>query len=439
MWNRGVPLFVISVLVLWLNFSGHIMSTLPLKKFIEGEFPSERYVFSRLVYNLENGTSAHGGFMLRYEAVDALSESVDRNDYAVFKKTLTETDNPEISPYYSHASVQDDLVFPLWRGLQHIKARVLDSAREGSRWHQRLQTLDLYYYNLISQTLVALVNAFVVSLFVLWVARRFSPKHGWVVLGLLLVLASPMTFFGRSLWWMMWSWFLPFLVTLWGLQAARGNVPSVMKALFLSGLLAGTMFLKAAMGYEFVSTIMVSAMVPIVFYAVSEQWSLRQWFLVSAVLGFGCLVGFLSAIGYHWSLLESAGLDPQSMLQSRFEMRAHGGETLGNNDVINDSTRQSFWGVLIGYLIETKELSIPQIILMAPFFLWLKKHAKTMNQVDKALVLSIGVSFLGAVSMLLILKGHAYIHGYDIAIWMLPLNLLLFTFYALRMLPLQKH
>lgn len=441
--NSNIILFIVSFVMLSLNFSGHLLSTLPLKKFLDGEFPSERFAFSRLVYNLEHGTEAAGGFLLRYEDAEPLYKSVDRDDYTAFKEKVTQESESTTQAYYSHAGLQDDLVFPLWQGLENLKAHILKNAREGSRWHKRLQTLDWYYYNLISQTIIALVNALVIGLFVLWVGKSFKPAHGWLVLAMLLLLSPVLTFYGRSIWWMMWSWFLPMMITLWGLYGCKENRPKLVRNIVLAFMVMIAIFTKTAMGYEFVSTIMVSALVPVVFYAVLNSWRFWQWVRVSIIFGVACFVGFVMAVLYHWNLIEALGRDPAQFFQSHFEMRSSGGETLSPDSVMYKSTQASLLSVILGYLIKTKELSIPQIILMVPLLVWLKKNIKTKrfdfykkwSKIDQAFVASISVSLLGGISMLMILKGHAYIHGYDIVIWMIPMNLLLFTFYALRLVP----
>ncbi len=430
--------FIIAVLALWLNFSGHILSTLPLKKFLDGEFPSERYVFSRLVYNLEHGPAAQGGFMLAYNHVGALYKSVDRVDYADFKQRL-ESGETDFSLYMSHVGLQDDLLWPLWQGLQALKAFILDHAREGSRWHKRLQTLDLYYFYLITQALVALANAAALALILLWAARQFSLPTAWIALGLILVFLPPLTFFGRSAWWMMWSWFLPMLIVLWASWRAAPAPPGWTMTV-LAGIAAGAaVCLKALMGYEFLSAVMVAAMVPLVFYAALNAWGVRRWFAVSFIIGGFCLAGALAALWLHWLALESYGLNAFEALRARFEMRAHGGETLaGATGEIPESAEAPFITVLLGYLVSPKEMAVPQLLFMAPFLVWLRAYLardrklqeETQRRMNDAFIAAIAVAFFGAVSMLFILKGHAYIHGFDVVVWCIPLNLVLTLFYA---------
>ncbi len=426
--------FAVAVLALWLNFSGHILSTLPLKHFLDGEFPSERYVFSRLVYNLDHGTDAEGGFMLYYEATNPLYQSVHKSNYAQFKYDLQSGNTQTSMTYVSHYGLQDNLVFPLWQGLEWVKAYLLEKIAPDSHWHNRLKMLDWYYYNMISQGLVALLNAAAIGLFLLWGARNFSVRQGWISLALVLVMLPALTFFGRSLWWMMWSWYLPMLITLWGLHFIGGRKPGWAFSVVLGVLAGAAICLKALMGYEYLAPVMVAAMVPPVFYAVWKNWGWMNWFLVSCVMGALCLAGALAAIYLHIQALEDYGQNPWSTLMSLYEMRAYGSAQMETEtSAIALSTRVPLWEVLGSYLIYPKAIAIPQILLMLPFLVLLyrgRRDLKTWDSLSRAFTAAIGVSFLGGLSMLVVLKGHAYIHAFDVVTWCIPMNLFLLGFYA---------
>lgn len=431
-------IYLVAVLALYLNFGHHLFSSLSLDKFIEDEFQSERFVFSRLIHDLDHGTADEGGFMLRHEEVDRLYRSVNRDDYADFKLALF--NNTAYQRYVSHAGLQDDIVFPLWQGLEWIKGIVLEHAREGSRWHTRLQSLDYYYYILISKNLVALINALVLGLFVLWAARMASPAHGWITLGLILLLLPVLGFYGRSLWWMMWSWFAPFILKLFAYYG-REESPKLWYNTLIGVIVGGLVCIKALMGYEFTSTVMVAAMIPTAFYAVYYKWGWKGWFLTSLPIGTLCLAGVMAAFAIHWHQLGQLGIDnPLDIIKSRYEMRAYGGEHMSHKGEILRSTESSVLGVVGGYLISGKELGWPQLMLICPLlyfcYLAFMRKAFALTQMSKALLVSIALAFGGALSMFIILKGHAYIHGYDVVAWSIPLNLILLFFYALWLKPL---
>ena len=428
--------FAIAISILMLNFSSHILSTLSLSEYFDEEFPSERYVISRLAYNLEHDMNDHGGLLSVYKNTDEIYMSLDKEDYYTFKQNLNHDDISK-NLYPSHSGLQDDLINPIWQGLNAIKQYVLKNGREGSRWVERLTKYDIYYFKLISQSVVSLVNALVLSLFLLWVVKEFSIKHGWVTLALIMICLPVLSFYGRSMWWMMWSWFLPFVMSCWSMYffSKQEQAPSIVKSCAVGVLLCGAIALKTMMGYEFLSTILVAALIPVTYYAIYHRWGLKPWFTRSVIISFLCLVGVLVGFLNHVQTLENAGLsDPLSTIMNRFEMRAYGGEGFETRtDTIAKSTRESLPALIGSYLFDPRGYGIPQILFMVPLFIFIWRRRLSLigcSLQEKALLTSIALGFIGALTMLIILKGHAYIHGYDIVVWSIPMNILLCLFYA---------
>lgn len=419
--------FIATVLVLTLNFGEHKFSSLSLEKFLDGEFRSEGYALSRLVYNLDHGHEAKGGFMVRYEAIDGLLKSTDKEDFRVFKEAIQGEDKMQV--YYSHTGLQDDVLLPLWGALSAIRDGVLERAREGSRWQERMQDYDLYYFIMITHWVMALVNALIIGLLLLWVARTFKTPVAWGTLIFTLIALPVITYYGRSVWWMMGSWFLPLIIMLWWihLRPAFRWFDAVG-----AGILAGAaVTLKVSFGYEFTSTVMMGILIAPLFYAVRDQWSVRQWVTASFIVGVLALAGFAAGLYGHFAALEAHGMDPMKVLEHSFEKRAHGGENVPGG-LMTRSVEASVFAVIGGYLVSTKELMPPQILIMAPFLwlLWRRRKTLMEDRVFAALCAAIGAGFIGAISMLVILKGHAYVHGYDIIIWSLPMNIFIGIVYA---------
>ena len=86
MMRSHIVFFLGAVILLWLNFTNHSFSSLSLEKFLEGEFRSEGYAISRLIYNLDHGHDAKGGFMLMYKNIDMLEKSTHKEDFKRFKE-----------------------------------------------------------------------------------------------------------------------------------------------------------------------------------------------------------------------------------------------------------------------------------------------------------------------------------------------------------------
>lgn len=424
--KSSLVLCIVSICLLWLNFTGHVLSTVSLDKYLDGEFESEGYAISRLVYNLEEGADAKGGFMVRYKNIYDIHKSTNRDDFKTFKENLN-TDNMTV--YMSHAGTQDDVFVPLWNGLTALKNTILEKARPGSRWEQRMQDWDLYYFILITKWVMALVNALVLSLLLLWVSRTWHNGIAYGTLAFMLIFMPVLTYYGQSVWWMMGSWFLPLMIALWGLHL-RPN-PKWFDLTVIGLFAAAAIALKVTMGYEFSSTVMMGVLIAPLFYAVKNRWSRGQTITALSIMGILGFFGFLAGLLYHWNALDAYMGDPMAIFEKSFTMRAYGNGTQVEG-LIGESVDASPFSVIFSYLISPKELMPPQILLMAPFLwlLWQRRKELTVDRDFAALSIAIAAAFIGAVSMLVILKAHAYVHGYDVVVWSIPMNILLGIVYA---------
>lgn len=132
-----------------------------------------------------------------------------------------------------------------------------------------------------------------------WAREAFSTKHAVAVLGVFLL--SPMIL-ERAFcaYWFIFLSFLPFLATLHLYPRLRSGV----RFAGLCGIISFLVCLKALTGYEYMTTIALSAAVPIVFYEtrsaegqLSKVW---QTILVNgALIGLACSAGFLIAVIIH--------------------------------------------------------------------------------------------------------------------------------------------
>ncbi len=431
---QTILLFMAGIILLTFNFTDHRLSTLSSERFADNEFASDRYVFSRLVYDLDHGTDAEGGLMLRHEHVDDLYKSTDMKDYEAFKKTPGKI----VDVYQSHMGFQDDIIFPLWDGLRHIRDTILERAKDGSRWQKRMQQGDLYYFHKISQIAVALLNAIVISLIILWAGRQYGMGAGWFLLAAIIIFMPPLTFFGRSLWWMMWVWFIPFVASLWAYHLNKGQPLKILPLFLLSVMVMGGVCLRGTMGYEYIGTVGIAAAVPIIYYAMLNRWSIKTWFAQTLIIGIFALTGLAAALWLHWNALTAHGDDPLAIMMERYQIRAHGGDyAIKKGEAIEESIASSTLGVIATYLYHPQKIAFPQILLMLPFLGWLagylrggrKIMAEKLRAQYDALIAAIGVGFIGGLSMLIVLKSHAAIHGFDIVVWNVPMNFFLAFFY----------
>lgn len=433
--TRTSILFVLcATILLTANFYGHTLSTLPIKRFLNNEFPSESFVISRMIYNETEGLESSGNFMVRYPFINEIFMATSKASFEdIRQKGQDNIENASL--YSSHLGFQDNLMQPLWSALWSLRNHVIETSKDGSRWQQRMLHYDTYYILQISQFCVALFNALIITLILLWVQKQFTIKTAMITLALILILMPGLTFFGRSMWWMMGIWFLPFLLFAAAYRWNEGRPLSAIPLILTSLLAAATLTLKTTMGYEYTSTIMVSAVIPATFYAILNRWPLKTWLAQCFVIGLCQIAGFTLTLYLHYQALLAIGLDPIETIKERFAMRAYGGENMSNinNEAMSESVQANLLTTYTRQFFQPQGIGIPQAIIMFPLTLWLwkkRKDFKTLPQEKKALLACIALGFFGALSMYTILKGHAYIHGYDVIAWSIPMNIMLCILYA---------
>lgn len=431
-------LFLVSFSLLFMNFYDHRLSGLSASKFIENEYPSERFVIQRIVHDQHRDPAEYGGLMITYDDAET-AHAFDRDSSKEFedkKNEILEKIDARLEPtvYASHAAFQLTVLQPVWSGLSLLKTEILKHISPESRTAKRLQTNAEFYIYKVSQAFAAILSALVLTLFLLWTRREFSLAVAYITLAGILVLCPSLTYFARNLWWMMGLWFLPMVVVFWGYSLSKNQMPKIL-SLVVMGALAGLgVFMRVSCGYEYASTVMMSALVPVVYYSVKKDVS--KIIFIRAIMIVGGLVfcGFLAAIYHHYLVLEHAGFDGIETIKSRFMMRSSDAGSVDPNadgyQLVAESVKASVWGVLAKYLYAPQGIALPEILYLIPVLLCWKKWQEPSS---KPLFCAMIAAFIGAISMLVILKGHAYIHGFDIVVWSVPLNLLIILWGAVQL------
>lgn len=413
-----------------MNFFDHRMSFLSTERFIENEYGSERFVIHRLIFNQGHDPHSYGGLMIAFEG-NAHIDVLDRTSSQAFADKKIEIESkvesgqkPQVYP--SHAAFQLTLLQPFWTAMGGLRDIVLSKAKPNSRVaHRLLNDWDFYLYRL-SQAFAAILSASVLTFFLLWVRREFSLGAAYITLFGLLVLCPPLTYFGRNLWWMMGLWFIPMVTVFWGYSLVRSRNPAVWQLVVIGGISGFGTFMRVSCGYEYASTVMMSALVPVVYYAVKNRQSKGQFFVSVSVVGGLVFCGFLAAVYNHIVVLQGAGYDALAVIKDRFMMRASDSSATGNSEIA-ESVRASVFVVLAKYLFEPQRIAWPEILYLLPVLIYWKKWKE-----QAALFAAMGAAFIGAISMFIILKGHAYIHGFDVVAWFLPLNILIILWGAIE-------
>lgn len=286
----------------------------------------------------------------------------------------------------------------------------------------------LYMINAIFMTISTL-------LFLMCI-KEFIGERAVSMLFILILFCSP-TFlkYGRNLYWLGYMIFLPFLTSLLLCKYKFGKKHFHWYA-FLAAFLS--CLLKMMCSYEFISAIMVSAMIPYILYSIVNELNVRETFKQVIFPAVGCLFSFPVALGIHAFIvrLECGKSVYWSYFSSVLKDRIYG-NTSAENPLMAESATVTAVEVVSKYFqmrcftifgLEIKYLDIIMILFLSYIVVKGNKREFINKKID-ALFLVTVVSFLAPLSWFILAKPHAYIHTEQCAmLWYLPSMLLVGAF-----------
>lgn len=273
----------------------------------------------------------------------------------------------------------------------------------------------------------AILTAIVFLLFGAWVRRNFGFIAGFATLSLILL--SPwVNMFAHNLWWVLWNFYIPFLTMLLLLEYKNRYPHKISKTKIMAALFSA-MFVKCLFsGFEFITTTLISALCPVVYYAIKERQAIKT-FLPDVV---------------RYSLTLVASIIAQMVVlitQIRF---LEGSFSAGVNHIIYSFTKRSKFGeedvkmsfaellkeylsddaFQLGFLQNNVQFyfgGVVLIILFSLILIYIRDKAK------KALIYTTLFSFLAPLSWLIVFRQHAVNHIHmDYIIWYIPFLLYAF-------------
>ena len=164
--------------------------------------------------------------------------------------------------------------------------------------------LSVYQMEGVAAVLMSLV---VVGFFVLLSRETFVLAA--IGFCLTLILSPWPVLFARNLYWVEFTWFAPTLLTLW--LGGRGT--SVRENRLLATLIFIALLIKFLCGYEYLTTICISALVPLVYFGVKLNRTTKEILRQAALISFAMFAAFVCAIAIHnISLTSSAEATPSA-------------------------------------------------------------------------------------------------------------------------------
>lgn len=280
----------------------------------------------------------------------------------------------------------------------------------------------------------AILCALCFTLLLGWIFRSFGLISAIVVL-LLTVMSSWITLFSSCLWWSLWASYIPFVTMLLVLEynhkVKKLGIKKILVYLFLA------VFAKCLFnGYEFISTILVSAMCPIIFYGFLEKVEIKSFIrfflkatcsailavlaqMIILVVQIRIVLGsFAAGVDYivtSYVRRSLSATDDFSKLPFSVLFKKYLKGNVFRWDFLSDNVN----GFYFGYVI-----LIIGILAVVVYYLSrnLSEYYKRLNL---SLLLVTGISIIAPVSWFIIFKQHSANHFHlDYIVWYMPFLLL---------------
>jgi len=409
--NRKLLFMLISIVSLFISFQFNFFQVANMQWFKHYQYDSEALVIGKLAESDRNGILSHHGLLgfvsinnLKYGESGFLEGSTD----AYLNENITFV----YRPYSSQFGIQG-----FFFGYADKLLTLFSISQEDK----------LFIFHLFTSLFLAVVLTGILYVFYL--------EFGLISASVTLtgILSSEwLVIFGKNLYWMSALWFLPVLVVLGFLNKLKYDKAISWKLLYLFVYLS--ICLKSLNGYEYISTVLLASVIPIVYYALVLGWTLKEYFLKTLYIGLSGLFGFFTAVFMHILQLSfeygniSKGI---AILTQRIAVRTFANPDVMVHPVMLASAKADILDVLEKYFLGhffhgTLHFYIFFIILLISTLLGIliSNYGKFLEEVQRnfiALALTTWLSFLAPVSWYVLAKSHSYIHTHiNFVLWYTP-------------------
>jgi hypothetical protein len=282
--------------------------------------------------------------------------------------------------------------------------------------------------------LTSLTLAFLLAVFIYWVYKNYGFYAS--IITFILILISPwLTIFGKNLYWVIGSFYFPFIFILVMFYKESGNKLEISnKKLILSSFLL--VFTKLFFsGFELITTFLVMFSVPLFYYFFLNKWKLDIMLKRLLSLITGSIIAFIMyTVIFTYQLSTVKGSISAGIEHMVFSfLKRTSGNSADFPEVFKASLESNVFDVINFYFkssviefgfIKVKFLELIYILLVFTIIAILPhKISKVLfknREKNLALILTTWISILAPLSWFIIFKAHSYIHlGYnDISLFM---------------------
>lgn len=369
----------IFIILLTLSFSINLFNTdIPNVSFLEFQSDSENLVYGKIYCDrVYKGSSKYQFGLIKYD--NSALENI---------LTVKNASQYKMSNYLSQVGLQGYIISFLVNSL-HFPIMV-----------------------------VKLIISFVLAVVLYYISYFISKKYDNKLLGkifYLTFLLSPwVVYFGKNMYWVSFTWFLP------GLFGLMLSLNYDKKKVFVP-LIFLTVFIKCLCGYEYLSVIMlfVIAFMIIDFFEEKNKNNRKKIFITVLIVGIACLLAFLCALLIHGYMRGNGNIlegikeiyekDVLRRTILSFDKNSYDG-------IMRESMAVGIIQVLKMYLYDWKtDLIIGisgklfPIIVMVSTFLCIKNNYQKKLNAKRYLIMYI-IFLITCISWFILGKSHSYIH-----------------------------
>jgi hypothetical protein len=277
--------------------------------------------------------------------------------------------------------------------------------------------------------------AILMSSFVFWVNLNYGFYPSLITFFLLLI--SPwLVFFGRNLYFVLSSFYFPFILMLLIMYYESLNIKNIsLGSLYLLSLAA--VFLKLFFsGFEYITTALIMFTIPIFYYSILDKWKFRLFFKRLCYIALGSIssiIVYILLFAYQLSTLKGSFLFGFKNLLYAFLKR-----TYGNSAQFPDGFKASLESSIIEVLklyfkdnaISTDILTITfktliYILIIFSIMIFIPRRISISTYENRrknlTLVFTTWTAILAPLSWFVIFKAHSFIHySYNYIVWYMP-------------------
>jgi hypothetical protein len=274
-----------------------------------------------------------------------------------------------------------------------------------------------FYYALVS-----LLSAIAITMIVAWIYRVAGVWAGAAAfIGTLF--SSWLIVFGKNLWWFLPAFYVPFLVLAYMLGKKHDGARDLILATCIAVLVK-----YAANGYEYVTTVWLMMLVPVVYYGIADSWNQSRALRILSAVVAGTTLATVVSVAVHSLQIRIATGSFQNAADHFVYALAK--RTYGDpsqfSPMIAQSLRTPIFTVLKMYLGGYYFWHVKYWHLFSVFILAILAQATNpRNRQDRAFLISVCFSVLAPLSWFVIFKGHSGAHtNQNFIVWQMPFTLL---------------